>query len=84
MHKQPSDTDQSRAHPAAADGEVLKGPSRNKTSCSVTQIKTKSMLIINSSQGVMEKGKRYIGILSCMKKNQKETLFTVSLMCDFF
>lgn len=57
MHKQPSDTDQSRAHPAAALEEMLKGPSRNKSSCSAMQIKTKPVLIIDGSQGMVGKGK---------------------------
>lgn len=69
MQKQQSDNDQSRADAAAADEEMLEGPSGNKT-CSVTQIKTKSMLIINSSQGTVEKGERHLGIVSCEIKKK--------------
>lgn len=57
MHKQQSDTDQIRADPAAGTQEMLKGPGRNRTSGSLKQIKTKPLLIINSSQGAVENGK---------------------------
>lgn len=57
MHKQQSDTDRSRADPAADTQEVLKGLGRNRTSGSLKQIKTKSLLINNSSQGAVANGK---------------------------
>lgn len=85
MHRQQKDTDQSRADPAATAEETLKGPRRNKTSCSVTQTKTKSMLIINSSQGMVGKRQRIPwDPLVFEEQSKRSSFFTGSLVCDHF
>lgn len=78
MHKQQSDTDQSQADPAVGTQEMLKGPGRNRTSGSLKQIKTKPLLIINSSQGTVENSK-IPRDLFVLENNQNEAHFTVSL-----
>lgn len=83
MHKQPSDTDQSRADPVTVAEETPKGPSRNKTSCSATQRKTRSVSIISRARGMVKKAKDTMG--SCLIwRTMKKKLLLLFGLCDYF